>query len=255
MKNILPFIFLFFSFPAFSQIETKHHLGFSLAIDPASVISIILNENDSDNNKYKEDDDNDGFGAIAAYYKYKPHDQWDFDGGAKLAFTGYEDFEYFHSDIHARMSSQVNLGVYMSINYTTRNAFSDYSGNPFFSSLEIGWAKPQADMLINNIATNEQEKIENLKGAFYLEGKIGFKAGWENNALSFFLSANNMTFAKSANQELKVRGLKEFSEFGYAFHLGISYEFGLRRNEKARRKRARSKTVYPAWFQPEDEKY
>ncbi len=256
MRYTTLFLFLILSFSATSQIETRHLMGFSLAADPFSVIEALLegDEDDYDQNEdYYSDEDDAGALAVSLYYKYKPFPKWDFDAGVKFGAISYGDLKYTDSDINASMTIESNYGFFTAINYSTQNPFPKYSGNPFFSSLEIGWASAPGDLQIHNSKTNETEVIDNLGGSLYFEGKAGFKFGWENNAVGLFLAVNNMINTKSADKELRMRGYKELPRTGVVILTGITYEFGFRK--KGKRKKKKTTTTYPDWFQPEEKKY
>lgn len=253
MKYPTLFLFLCFTLPAISQIKTRHHMGLSFGVDPASAILMLLNRDDSDNTNYEDDESEDdgSYGAFAVYYKYKPLSKWDFDAGAKLGLANYGELTYIDSDINTSMKIGSNYGFFTAINYSTRNPFSKHSNNPFFSSLEIGWASAPGDLQIHNTKTDETKIIDNLNGSIYFEGKAGMKFGWENNAAGLFLAVNNMINTRSADRELRQRGLGQLPRIGVAILFGITYEFGFRKKERKKK----AETNYPDWFQPEDEKY
>jgi hypothetical protein len=254
MKHILFFLFLFLSIPVFSQVETRHHMGFSIGADPLSAIRVMLESIGDDDYDPNEDyyTDEDDFGAVvlAAYYKYKPLPKWDFDAGVKMGAISYGALEYTHSDINAKMDLGFNIGFFTAVNFSTQNPFSRLSNNPFFSSLEIGWTSPPGDLEIHNRVSNETEVIDNLDGSIYFEGKAGMKFGWENNAVGLFLAVNNMTNTRSADKELRNRGYGDLPKIGVGILIGITYEFGFRKNEK--RKNSKKDTTYPDWFKPEE---
>ncbi len=252
-KHITFFFFLFFTLPAISQMQTRHHMGFSFGIDPASAILILLDKDHTDNNIYEDDESGDdgSYGAFAVYYKYKPLPKWDFDAGAKLGLANYGELKYIDSDINASMKIGSNYGFFTAINYSTRNPFSKHSNNPFFSSLEIGWASAPGDLQIHNTRAKETKIIDNLGGSLYFEGKAGMKFGWENNAAGLFLAVNNMFNTRTADKELRMRGLRKLPQLGVSILFGITYEFGFKKRERKKK----TETNYPDWFQPENEKY
>jgi hypothetical protein len=229
-------------------------MGFSLGADPFSVVKALIEGEDEDydrNDEYYTDEDDAGAVSLAIYYKYKPLPKWDFDAGVKLGAISYGELKYSYSDINAKMNLGSNIGLFTAVNYSTQNPFSRHSNNPFFSSLEIGWANAPGDLEIHNRESGETEILDNLGGSIYFEAKAGVKFGWENNAAGLFLAVNNMTNTKSADRELQNRGLRELPKTGVVILVGITYEFGFRKREK----KEQTKITYPDWFQTEEEYY
>lgn len=231
-------------------------MGFSIGADPLSTIRVMLesiNDDDYDPNEDYDTDENDfGVVALAAYYKYKPHEKWEFDIGSKFAGISNEEFYYRNDNERVEMDMLSTLSFFGAINYSTRNAFSGQYYNPFFAALETGWTGAPGDLIIHDQQTGEAEVIDNLSGSIYFEIRAGFKFGWPNNAAGLFLAVNNQFNTRSADHELQKRGLRELPNTGPIILIGMNYEFGFRKNKREKRRKSNSETIYPDWFQPEE---
>ncbi|WP_010665567.1 hypothetical protein [Marinilabilia salmonicolor] len=257
MKHLPLFLFLFITVPVNAQITTKHHLGFSLGADPFLLARFYM-EDDDDNdydNDYSSEDETTSSVALAMYYKYKPHVKWEFDIGTKVAaITDYE-VHYRTENTQADMEFGGTFSAFTAINYSTHNAFAKEGYTPFFAALETGWTAAPGNLTIHNQQTGDTEVIDNLSGSVYFEVRAGFKYGWDNNAAGLFLAVNNQFNTRTADRELRARGLRELPNIGPIILVGINYEFGLRKKEKRKRRKSKSEVTYPDWFQPGEKKH
>lgn len=257
MKHLLFFLFLFLTAPVCAQITTKHHMGFSLGVDPFSLIRIFIESHDDDeydrNEDYYSDDEGTSSAALAVYYKYKPHKKWDFDIGTKVAVLTDFETHYRTENLQAGLEFGRTFSAFTAINYSNHNAFAKEGYTPFFAALETGWTSAPGDLTILNRQTGDTEFIDNLSGSVYFEARVGFKHGWENNAVGVFLAVNNQFNTRSADHELQQRGLRELPNTGPIILFGINYEFGFRKKERKKRRKSKSEITYPDWFQPEEE--
>lgn len=232
-------IFLFISHSIYSQKNEsqKHYWGISLAMDPFSAVKtaaeIITSDPEDSEESYNDSYDNEkredvyAIVVLGGYYKFKPFNMFDFDAGFKLSFSNMGDDEFTRDNIRYQYQSGIDESLFTRINFCPVNVFENHSH--FYTSIETGmhWSPAQMDMYTNE---NFAENIKLRYSRLYYEFKVGYKIGWEANALGFNMAFNNAPYQEASFRDMRRRGFYSTKK-SVMILFGVDYEFGLARNE------------------------
>ncbi len=223
----------------------KHYMGVTLGMDPFSLIKSTIessfspDNDESENHYYDEDDDNSPFlMVLGAYYKFKPFNKFDFDSGYKLSITARNENEVWLNDTRYYYNSGGGHSLYSRINFSFRNIHEDGEGH-ICTSLETGYHYSPAKLKLYN-ADDELQSITKLREKnLYAEFKVGYKYGWEGQAIAFNLAINNVPYEGATYNDRKNRG---FSYAGRgALIFSIDYEFSFKGNQTKKLQKQRER--------------